>query len=103
VTGETAVFDTKTNLVTMLGGVILTRARTCSARSADGGHDHGRCRGWNPIPARAGAVSVLGPGRPGAARRFAVAGTSGPRVRTINRIISRLANWPPWTRLKPAA
>jgi lipopolysaccharide export system protein LptA len=27
VTGETAVFDTKTNLVTMLGGVILTQGK----------------------------------------------------------------------------
>ena len=27
VTGETAVFDTKTNLVTMLGGVVLTRGK----------------------------------------------------------------------------
>jgi lipopolysaccharide export system protein LptA len=27
VTGETAVFDTKTNLVTMLGGVVLTQGK----------------------------------------------------------------------------
>ena len=27
VTGETAVFDTKTNLITMLGGVVLTPVR----------------------------------------------------------------------------
>ena len=27
VTGETAVFDTKTNLITMLGGVVLTQCR----------------------------------------------------------------------------
>ncbi len=27
VTGETAVFDTKTNLVTMLGGVVLTQCK----------------------------------------------------------------------------
>ena len=26
-TGETAVFDTKTNLVTMLGGVVLTQGK----------------------------------------------------------------------------
>ena len=26
-TGETAVFDTKTNLITMLGGVVLTQCR----------------------------------------------------------------------------
>ena len=27
VTGETAVFDTKTNLITMLGGVVLTQCK----------------------------------------------------------------------------
>ena len=27
VTGETAVFDTKTNLITMLGGVVLTQGK----------------------------------------------------------------------------
>jgi lipopolysaccharide export system protein LptA len=27
VTGETAVFDTKANLITMLGGVVLTQAK----------------------------------------------------------------------------
>jgi len=27
VTGETAVFDTKTNLVTMLGGVVMTQGK----------------------------------------------------------------------------
>jgi lipopolysaccharide export system protein LptA len=27
VTGETAIFDTKTNLITMLGGVILTQCK----------------------------------------------------------------------------
>jgi lipopolysaccharide export system protein LptA len=28
VTGETAVFDTKTNLITMLGGVVLTQCKS---------------------------------------------------------------------------
>ena len=27
VTGETAVFDTKTNLITMLGGIVLTQGK----------------------------------------------------------------------------
>jgi lipopolysaccharide export system protein LptA len=39
-TGETAVFDTKTNLITMLGGVVLTHCKNVM-RSPPGRHDNG--------------------------------------------------------------
>ena len=49
VTGENAVFDTKTNLVTMVGGRDPDPGQERAARRpADRGYDDGLCRGWNP-------------------------------------------------------
>ena len=65
VTGETAVFDTKTNLVTMLGGVVLTQGKNVlRGDRLHGGHDHRRIAGGIRLRPRAGPVSILRPGRP---------------------------------------
>jgi len=64
VTGETAIFDTKANLMTMQGGVVLTQcSNVLKGRPADGGHDDrgvasrirhpARCRACSPRAARA--------------------------------------------------
>jgi lipopolysaccharide export system protein LptA len=79
VTGETAVFDTKTNLVTMLGGVVLTQCKNVlkgdrlivdmttgvSRVESDSGKVHGLfinqnqqgCEGQPPAPSPAPATS----------------------------------------------
>jgi len=79
VTGETAVFDTKTNLVTMLGGVVLTQCKNVlkgdrlivdmttgvSRVESDSGKVHGLfinqnqpgCEGPAPAPSPAPATS----------------------------------------------
>ena len=93
VTGETAVFDTKTNLITMLGGVVLTQCKNVlKGRSAVGGHDDGRIarrirqrQGAGPVP-----EPIVRPGlqRPGNRRP---ASRSRSPARQLNRNnISRL-------------
>ena len=72
VTGETAVFDTKTNLITMLGGRGPDPGQERAAwRPAAGGHDDGRVAGRIRLRAGAGPVSIVrpegGPLLPGAA------------------------------------
>ena len=57
VTGETAVFDTQTNLITMLGGVVLTQCKNVlRGDRLHGGHDHRRVAGG--IRQRPGAGPV---------------------------------------------
>ena len=60
VTGETAVFDTKTNLDhhARRRGADPGQERA-ARRSADGGHDHRACRGWNPTADACRACSNL--------------------------------------------
>jgi lipopolysaccharide export system protein LptA len=76
VTGETAVFDTKTNLITMMGGVVLTQGKNVLR----GDRRQPRRIGFRPCP---GPVPVVRPewrtGAAGsiAARRFA-ADIAGP-------------------------
>jgi lipopolysaccharide export system protein LptA len=81
VTGETAVFDTKTNLVTMLGGVILTQGKnvlrgdrlmvdmTTGVSRVES--DNGRVQGLFQSSGQGG------PGAPGAAAQTP-AGAAGP-------------------------
>ena len=46
VTGETAIFDTRANLITMVGGVVLTQCKNVlKRRSPQGRHDHRRVAG----------------------------------------------------------
>ena len=73
VTGETAVFDTKTNLVTMLGGVVLTQGKNVLRGDrllVD--MTTGVSRVESELRARAGLVSVVGPGRFAAPRCRAI-------------------------------
>src|SRR4030081_2276566 len=86
VTGETAVFDTKTNLVTMLGGVILTQGKNVlrgdrlmvdmttgvSRVESDGGRVQGLFQSSRP----AGAPL---PGWPGPTAPPAPAGSNKPK------------------------
>ena len=63
VTGDTAVFDTKTNLVTMLGGVVLTQGKNVLRGDrllVD--MTTGVSRVEIQLRPRAGPVSVVGPG-----------------------------------------
>ena len=77
VTGETAVFDTKTNLVTMLGGVVLTQRRLGCAVIGCVDMTTGVSRVEIQLRPRAGPVSVVGPGRLATPRRFALADPDG--------------------------
>lgn len=79
VTGETAVFDTKTNLVTMLGGVVLTQGKNVlrgdrllvdmttgvSRVESDSGRVQGLFQssgqGGSPLPGAAPSASPSGP------------------------------------------
>ncbi len=72
VTGETAVFDTKTNLVTMVGGVILTQGKNVLRGDrliVD--MTTGVSRVESELRACAGPVSIVRPGRPGDPRHGA--------------------------------
>ena len=80
VTGETAVFDTKTNLVTMLGGVVLTQGKNVlrgdrlmvdmtTGCVAGGIRQRHACRACFSPPARR-------PGMPGTAPPPAAAGAT---------------------------
>ena len=77
VTGETAIFDTRANLITMVGGVVLTQCKNVLARRPpQGRHDHRRVAGR--IRQRQGAGHVH-PGtglRVGVGRSQAGAGRS---------------------------
>jgi lipopolysaccharide export system protein LptA len=74
VTGETAVFDTKTNLVTMLGGVVLTQGKnvlrgdrlvvdmTTGVSRVES--DSGRVQGLFQSSGQGGGPLIPGPGSP---------------------------------------
>ena len=76
VTGETAVFDTKTNLVTMLGGVVLTQGKnvlrgdrlivdmTTGVSRVES--DSGRVQGLFQSSGQGGSPLMPGPAAPGA-------------------------------------
>jgi lipopolysaccharide export system protein LptA len=57
VTGETAVFDTKTNLVTMLGGVILTQGKNVLRGVSRVESDSGRVQGLFQSSGQGGPLS----------------------------------------------
>ena len=66
VTGETAVFDTRTNLITMLGGIVLTQGKNVlrgDRLMVD--MTTGVSRVESELRAGAGPVPVVRPGRPG--------------------------------------
>jgi lipopolysaccharide export system protein LptA len=85
VTGETAVFDTKTNLITMLGGVVLTQCKNVlrgDRLAVD------MTTGVSRVESDSGRVQALlpqgggndcgqgGPGKPGAGSPLQLPGTT---------------------------
>ena len=74
VTGDTGMFDTKANLMTMTGGVVLTQCKNVLQRRSPGGrHDHrhlaGRIRhrqGRRACSCRGEGCGGTTPGAPGA-------------------------------------
>jgi lipopolysaccharide export system protein LptA len=88
VTGETAVFDTKTNLITMLGGVVLTQCKNVlrgDRLAVD------MTTGVSRVESDSGRVQALlpqgggndcgsgGPGKPGAAPALQLPGAAKPK------------------------
>ncbi len=66
VTGETAVFDTKTNMITMLGGIVLTQGKNVlrgDRLMVD--MATGVSRVESELRARAGPVPIVRSGRTG--------------------------------------
>lgn len=89
VTGETAVFDTKTNLVTMLGGVVLTQGKnvlrgdrllvdmTTGVSRVES--DSGRVQGLFQSSGQGGPGSPAAPGTPQPAPPPGPAGSNKPK------------------------
>ena len=74
VTGETAIFDTKANLITMTGGVVLTQCKNVlRGDRLHGGHDHRRVAGGIRQRQGAGHVDPVG--------RIAAQGRAAPNRR----------------------
>ncbi|WFU41077.1 LptA/OstA family protein [Bradyrhizobium sp. CB82] len=85
VTGETAIFDTKTNLITMLGGVVLTQCKNVlrgDRLMVD------MTTGVSRVESDSGKVQALlpqggggdcGPAKPGAGPPLALPGASKPK------------------------
>ena len=86
VTGETAVFDTKTNLITMLGGVVLTQGKNVlrgDRLMVD--MTTGRVAGGIRLRAGAGPVPIVRPGRVRRSRDAARADPARLRMAQANR------------------
>ena len=86
VTGETAVFDTKTNLVTMLGGVVLTQGKNVlrgDRLMVD--MTTGVSRVESDSGACPGPVSIVRPGRSVDPWSGAISSTFRARAAQINR------------------